>query len=222
MEQRGAEGTEFVLDNRKLIIVFLLLVLMCGAFFVIGFMEGKRQSVQFAADRSPSATEAGSGQVSSPDNTRPAETKSAAPPVEGKSVRDQLDWYKNVQGGSSDPLKSAESVKPAPAVVYPGVKKPPTTAPKTAKPESPTPRSMVPAANLSYSVQVGAFRQRREAESKADALKAKGFTCTIEAPQAADQLFQVKVGRFKSRAEAVAMQVRLRKAGFNDCFIKTN
>ena len=50
MDDQSAEpGFEFVLDNRKLIVVFLLLISFCGGFFVLGFMEGKRQGMQEAS-----------------------------------------------------------------------------------------------------------------------------------------------------------------------------
>jgi hypothetical protein len=39
-------GHELVLDNRKLIIAFAVLIAICGAFFVLGFMEGRRQGFQ--------------------------------------------------------------------------------------------------------------------------------------------------------------------------------
>ncbi len=217
MDQRSAEGTEFVLDNRKLIIVFLLLISVCGAFFVIGFMEGKRQSVQLLTERSPAATETGSAAGAAAPDAATAPVKTAGPPVGAKSVRDQLDWYKNVQGGAGDASKAADAAKPAP-----GAQKAPGISAKTVKPARPTPGSMVPAENVTYSVQVGAFRQRREAEAKTDLLKAKGFQGVIESSQTGDPLFLVKVGRFKSRVDAAATQIQLRKAGFKDCFVKTN
>jgi cell division protein FtsN len=80
---------------------------------------------------------------------------------------------------------------------------------------------VIPGVRPTYTVQVGAFRQPREAESRAAALKEKGFECLIEAPKTEGQLYTVKVGRFESRAEAVAMQRKLTKVGFS-CYIKTN
>ena len=62
-------------------------------------------------------------------------------------------------------------------------------------------------------MQVGAFRQRQQAEVKAKLLRSKGFDCRIEVPQSSEALYLLKVGQFKSRAEAVAVQLRLKKNG---------
>ena len=43
-------GLDLVLDNRKLILVFAFLMLLCGGFFVFGFIEGKRQVVSAAPE----------------------------------------------------------------------------------------------------------------------------------------------------------------------------
>jgi cell division protein FtsN len=77
------------------------------------------------------------------------------------------------------------------------------------------------ASNVTYSVQVGAFRQRREAEAKATALRERNYEYVIEPTEGAEPLFLLKVGRYESRAEAVAMGLRLKRDGFST-FIKTN
>ena len=45
-------GTELILDNRKLILAFGALAVVCGAFFVLGFIEGKRQGIQLGMNMS--------------------------------------------------------------------------------------------------------------------------------------------------------------------------
>ncbi len=74
---------------------------------------------------------------------------------------------------------------------------------------------------MTYTVQVGAFRQLKEAESKAESVRAKGFECTIVPPGASSEYYLVKVGQFKLRADAKAMQLKLTKAGFS-CYVKSN
>ncbi|MBZ5496867.1 MAG: SPOR domain-containing protein [Acidobacteriia bacterium] len=222
MDQRGAEaGTELVLDNRKLILGFMLLIVVCGAFFVIGFMEGKRQAVQARVESTPSSSATTAAEIAGPDTKAPA-TGTTATPATDRSVREQLDWYKSVQSGQPDARKATPPAESAKAMQTPETKKPSPSSPNANR-AAPAPAvgSMIPAAKVGYSVQAGAFRERREAEIKADALKAKGFPCVIEAPKSADQLYLVKVGKFESRADAVAMQKKLQKAGF-PCFIKTN
>jgi cell division protein FtsN len=219
MNQTGAEsGNELVLDNRKLIITFLVLVVVCGAFFVIGFMEGKRQAVPTRVERTPSdSTAAEAGGPDTKAAGRPTESK----PVEDRSGSAQLDWYRNVQGKESGTQKPSEAVKASKSTPIPPAKKPAVAQPQAAKGTATTEAgSMVPAANVTYTVQVGAFKQRQEADTRAAALKAKGYECVIDF-KPTEQLYLVKVGRFDTRADAKAVQLRLSKDGFSS-FIKMN
>ncbi len=192
-------GLELVLDNRKLIVFFLVLISIIGGFFVFGYKEGKRQGYlegsQAAAVLVPNADSEG---APLPETAAGASTPDSS--ADSGDVEDQpLDWYKKV----NRPEKEAE------------IEPPPARKTEAAPLKSPID------APAGYSVQVGAFRQKREAEVKAQTLKSKGFDSRIEAPQNPDQLYLLKVGNYDSRADAVAMQLRLKKSGFPS-FIKTN
>ena len=113
MNQTGADsGTEFVLDNRKLIITFLVLVVVCGAFFVIGFMEGKRQAVPTRVERTPSDPAAGTeAQARGPD-AKAADRPTESTPIEDRSGSAQLDWYQERPGqGIREPRSRARPPK---------------------------------------------------------------------------------------------------------------
>jgi cell division septation protein DedD len=216
MEQRDAEsGTEFVLDNRKLIIGFVLLMVVCGAFYTVGFMEGKRQAVQPRVERMspgpvPSVAEV---TVGSDSKANAAAAKTAS--VGDRSVREQLDWYKNVQSSGGEPRRpgdAAKSVKTAPAPVNPASALQPQVAKAVAASAQ---GSITPPPKVTYTVQVGAFRQRLDAEAKAAGIKAKGYPCEVELSQSADQIYLVVVGKFDSRADAVAMLRKLQQDGFS-------
>jgi len=75
--------------------------------------------------------------------------------------------------------------------------------------------------SVMYSVQVGAFKTRQQADSHAKDVLDKGFESRVEAPSDSDQLFLVKVGRFNTRDEAMAIQLSLEKNGYNT-LIKSN
>jgi cell division protein FtsN len=220
MEQPGTEaGTELVLDNRKLIVGFVLLAALCGACFVIGFMEGKRQATQAKMDSMPLAappaepTEGlASGLSKSPGKTQDI-------PAKDRSIREQLDWYKNVQGSGTGAAKAA--IKADGTTSTPVAPKSAAPAPEPKGSNILPPAVAVPAAKVSYSVQVGAFRQLKEAEATVAGLKAKGFEAVIDPPKSEKQLYLVKVGQYELRADAIAMQHKLTKAGIS-CFIKTN
>jgi cell division protein FtsN len=227
MEQPGVEpGTELVLDNRKLIIGFVLLAALCGACFVIGFMEGKRQAVQAKVEpMPPAAPSAGPSEGSATGAAKiPAKTTEDFP-AKDRSIREQLDWYKNVQGVDTNAAKSvvktgAEASAPATpkTASLPPKTAPPPPEPKSSKP--PAPAVAVPAAKISYSVQVGAFKQQKEAEASVAELKAKGFDAVIDPPRPDKQYFRVKVGKFESKADAIAMMEKLAKLGIS-CYVRT-
>jgi cell division protein FtsN len=68
---------------------------------------------------------------------------------------------------------------------------------------------------------VAAYRNRRDAEARAESLKSKGYEFTIEPSNNQENLYQLKVGRFDSRAEAAAMEARLKRDGFSTLIKKT-
>ena len=221
-------GYELVLDNRKLVIAFLVLVVTWMCFFVVGFMEGKRQGYQAGAQMAAeTATKPGTEEPSTPADVKSAGTDSEAKATKESSEEKPLNWYKDVSGRGEKPEiaapKTGTSSTPKTATPKPAVE----TASKAAaskpavEPASKAPVSAPPSASATYSVQVGAFRQRQQAEVKAQLLQSKGFEGRIEPPDSPEGLYLLKVGRFKSRTEAVAVQLRLKKSGFTS-FIKSN
>jgi cell division protein FtsN len=206
VDNSSDSGYELILDNRKLIIAFIVLILFCGCFFVIGFVEGKRQGNQAG---SQSAAESAVKPVvdEAKELERPAVVADpGTPAVKENAEKQRLNWYKNVSG-----QEQKNEIAPPPAEPAPAPKK------ETVKPAAVS----APATQAVYTVQVGAFRQRQQVEVKAQLLRSKGFDCRIEVPQSPEDLYLLKVGRFKSRAEAVAMQLRLKNYGIGS-FIKTN
>jgi cell division protein FtsN len=214
MENRETEsGLELVLDNRKLVIVFGLLIAICGCFFVVGFIEGKRQGVQ---EGSQTANESLPKKI--PDAAPPQIDTLAIPKEEPKSppqdAADQpLDWYKNINRRGDETTVSPST----------GASDSTSKSPSQAAAAVPTekPKPPMNAEPITYSVQVGAFQQKEEIELSAQKLREKGFDCRMEPPEEPGKLYLLKVGKFRTRAEASAMQLRLKKEGFSS-FIKTN
>jgi cell division protein FtsN len=221
-------GAQFVLDNRKLIVGFALLIVLCGTFFVIGFMEGKRQGIQRAKEQFPVNAATAPPQSSLPAAISEGSGGAQIKPLEEKSVREQLEWYKSVnkreESAAASPSRSARATEASSKADSARIEAAPAktgssaSATKTQAPPRPRPAAT---SKVTYSVQVGAFRQRREAEAKASALKDRNYQYVIEPAVGAEPLFLLKVGRYESRAEAVATQLRLKKDGFST-FIKTN
>jgi cell division septation protein DedD len=164
-------GRELVLDNRKLIIVFGLLIGICCCAFVLGFIEGKRQGIQHGNQAAGESLQKGGTRETT---ATPAEPKHATPAASAPAKPDSAE-------------QSRPSAEPA----------------------------------VTYSVQVGAFKQKSQLDARAKTLRQKGFQVWTEEPEAPDNLYLLKVGKFRSRPEAVAMQLRLKRAGISS-FIKTN
>jgi len=76
------------------------------------------------------------------------------------------------------------------------------------------PAKQAAAAKPAYSVQVAAFRARREVEIKARELEAKGFEPRIEPPQTPGDYYRLKVGSLATRAEAAELAKQLVEKGF--------
>jgi cell division protein FtsN len=229
VDHDAESGRELVLDNRKLIIAFAVLIAICGCFFVVGFIEGKRQGFQEGNQTVAETAHKANPAIRQAQAPKPAKADGGAPPTaapdagapdagaaakEG-SVEQRLNWQKVVTTGETKDISLAAK----------GVKEPVKETEK--KPAAESDGKTKPQANathsepVTYSVQIGAFRVRHEAESKAKMLRAKGYECRVEEPQSPEDLYLLKVGKYKSRAEAVAMQIRLKKSEPKS-FVKTN
>jgi cell division protein FtsN len=203
-------GFELVLDNRKLIIAFAILIAICGCFYVLGFIQGKRQGFQAGSLAATPSVPKTTIDEMQPQTTGPANSIYGTKPVKERTGKQPFDWNKSVDriGGAPQRVRSASRAGSAPKTASSGT----LGISKSQAAHS---------APATYSVQIGAFRQKREAEAKAKELRGKGYEIRIESPHPPEQLYLLKVGTFKSRADAVAMQLRLKKNGISG-FIKTN
>ncbi len=207
MENRAPEsGLELVLDNRKLIVAFVLLIAICGCFFILGFVEGKRQGIQETTRNSASVAPASK----SDSKDQAGEPGQKAP--EDRAAKEQLDWYKSVNS-PGEPAKTlvkppAESAKTT-APSKPAKEAAAKSAPSAAAAATSTPPS---SSKTVYSVQVGVFKNRDKVEAVAKLLKSKGYQSYIEPYDSG--IYSLRVGRFDSRAEAVALSRRLKADGF--------
>ena len=217
-EQATDSGIEVVLDNRKLIVAFVVLIAICGGFFVLGFVEGKRQGYQ-------------SGMLTAVETSTPANTDTSSTPVsqtadsasepkvaENVTESQPLNWYQNVNRREEEPEIASRKAPSSPAktVAAPESK---AKAKSESKPKADS--NALRTGSVNYCVQVGAFIKQKEAETRVQELRSKGFECRIEPPVPPKEFYLIKVGRFDTRAEAVAMQLRLKNSGFS-CFVKTN
>ena len=73
----------------------------------------------------------------------------------------------------------------------------------------PATKALAPAPGT-FTIQVGAFKDKASADSVVSRLKGKGFAAYVVSPGAAEGLFNVRVGAFANRVEAEHVQGRLR------------
>jgi cell division protein FtsN len=233
---------QLVVDNRKLLIIFSVLGIVCIFFYLIGYRTGKHQGY-----REGEQTASESVHHAIPIDTQATAPKpvvpdtNAAPPktdAEGQS----LTWYKNLNRKEGEPEISVPATVASPADESKNSKlstkaaQAPVNEQKKETPQESLKKSMVEPASVSkpqkpaevsqpspitYSAQVGAFRMKSEVESKARILRAQGYDSWIEEPKTSEGFYLLKVGRFKTRAEVAAIRIRLNKSGFAS-FIKTN
>jgi len=105
----------------------------------------------------------------------------------------------------------AAGSKPAPASRPPARAAPAKAAPETTAPKGET----------SFTIQVGAFKDKGTAESVAARLKGKGFAAYIVSPDGADPgLFAVRVGHYAAQADAERAEAKLREEKFKPFVVK--
>ena len=214
-EHDADSGLEVVLDNRKIILAFVVFIAICGGFFVLGFVEGKRQGYQAEAQMAAETATIGEAAATQAQLSG-AETVQDSKPPKDDSEDQPLNWYKSVNRRDEEtetaPRTATGSSKQAAAEAAPSIQ-------SSNQPKAETP-SLAPGP-ISYTVQVGAFIEKGEAEVRSRELRSKGYAYRIEPPVPPDRFYLVKVGSYNTRAEAVAMQLRLKKSGFS-CFVKTD
>ena len=204
MAQQDDYYYEIQLTNKQLVFYFLAGATGLILSFLAGVMVGR------GVDNNTNAAEAAARPVQEERIVPEEPAKPSAPPAE------ELTYAQRLEGEKSDDSlekagKGAASAVPKPPVAD---KASPATAPSakvTPLPKAPAkakPASK-PAAGT-FTIQVGAFKDKDTAESVVARLKKKGFTAFVVAPEGSDNLFNVRVGSFAARADAERAQTKLR------------
>jgi cell division septation protein DedD len=199
---KNEEGEfELILGNRQLISVFLIVVILLGIFFSMGYIVG-RNSAPTNAD---TARNSKPPEVTSPnqDNTASTSPAPASPPAE------------------TTPAPPAKSTHPARTETEPSP--PPAPVAKLSKP-SPTPTPARPAPSDAGEPGPGDYWQvvataRPDAEIITETLTKKGFHA-IMAPAPKDGIFRVLVGPLKDSSSQAQARTDLEAAGFKNPIVR--
>jgi outer membrane biosynthesis protein TonB len=204
---------ELVLGNVQLISVFLIVVILLGVFFSMGYIVG-RNSVPAAVTAAntpakPIVVEPPSRKDTEPvaSSAPPASTESATPAAESKPAP------------LESPIEKTESAKPSPAPAPLLPEKKPAAQEKKREPEKkPEPPSARAAAASVDRPAPGRYWQvvstsRPEAEIIAGALAKKGLTAVV-APSSKEGFYRVLVGPVGDASDAAKTRSQLEGAGF--------
>jgi cell division septation protein DedD len=206
-EKKG--GGDFVLESRHLVGLFMLLVVIFGVVFTLGYLLGRSQydSRLRAAVGAPTEGDPPAAAPAVKSKGKP-ENQAAAP----SQKNSDWDFYH-----SAEPKATEDHLQP--------VKKPgaatQATAPKPAaappKPASP-PKNSAPAgaplvANGAIMLQVAAVQRESDALALAQALQQKKFPALVITPSA-DKYFRVQVGPYADTQSAANARHNLEANGF--------
>src|SRR5215469_873756 len=219
-----SSGGDFVLESRHLVGLFLLLVVIFGVVFTLGYLMGRSQydaklratvgsPVGFDAEAAPPPVDAKGklkGQQAQ-QQTQPQPDDSAAP-------KKNADWdfYRSAEPQTApdhlQPPPKAVASAPAPAPAS-GTKSA-TTAAKPARPaKSLAPADTPPMAKGAIMLQVAAVLHQDDALALAQALQQKKFPAIV-VPPGADKYYRVQVGPYHDDPSATKARQDLEAKGF--------
>lgn len=209
MAQQDDYYYEIQLTNKQLVFYFLAGATGLILSFLAGVMVGR------GVDNSTNAADAQAARPVQEERVVPEESpKPSATPAEELTYAQRLESEKADDSLQKAPAKTGEAgaaaaKSPRPVKASPAAGKPSPAATASAKaPPKPAPAGK-PAPGT-FTIQVGAFKDKETAESVVARLKKKGFTAFVVAPDGADSLFNVRVGSFTARADAERIQAKLR------------
>jgi hypothetical protein len=205
---RNDEGEfELVLGNRQLISVFLIVVILLGVFFSMGYIVG----------RNSSPTDVARSVASTAPRVEPAETPppvtTAAPPPAPALPETRASAPERTTTHPEQPAADAPTPKPTP--VSPAREKKSPAPPPPARSER-APVTGEPPAGDYWQVVATA---RPDAEIVAEALTKKGLHAIV-APAPREGIFRVLVGPLSDSAAQAQTRTQLEAAGFKNPIVR--
>jgi hypothetical protein len=207
---RNDEGEfELVLGNRQLISVFLIVVILLGVFFSMGYIVGRNSSPTDAARNSAIAKN-----VEPPADTPSPATSSAPPQAPAAVPETKASAPERVTTHAEQPPVDAPPPKPTP--VSPAKEKRSPAPPPAPAPSERASVTGEPPAGDYWQVVATA---RPDAEIVAEALGKKGMHAIV-APAPKEGIFRVLVGPLKDSATQAQTRTDLEAAGFKNPIVR--
>jgi outer membrane biosynthesis protein TonB len=237
---RNEEGEfELVLGNRQLLSVFLIVVVLLGIFFAMGYIVARYSYPSSATevverDASPGTPivvdpapggeapkkplQPGQAEVSSSSTPPEPAARTGAP--EAAPPRPAPEPPKTAESRPPSPPKTAESKLPPPAAPQPAPAKS-KEPPKPAAGAAGTPDGLyaTPGAGGTF-IQVGAVG-KTDAELIASSLRKRGYPAVIaNGPPETPGIFRVLVGPLHDSATIAKTRAELQAAGFKGAYVR--
>ena len=203
-------GGDFVLESRHLVGLFMLLVVIFGVVFTLGYLLGRSQydtRLRATVGKPPDAAPPASG----------AAPKSKGKPESGGATHRQngsdWDFYH-----SAEPKTTEDHLQPAKKIV-PAAQPPaaPRAAAVPAKPAKPVQSSSPAGAPLipkgAIMLQIAAVKSEGDALALAQALQQKKFPAFVITPSS-DKYYRVQVGPYADNQSATIARHDLEARGF--------
>jgi cell division septation protein DedD len=221
MASSNRRGRDWVLGGRHLAGVFVLLVVLFGMVFTLGYLLGRHQydaQLQAAASIVPGRPDIIPDRMPDRNNDKPGKANRGAtgssPDKAEKPAAPPLDWdfYR-----SADPAKPAEPLPESPKSIVPG--RPLASAPTKPASRIDSPRSNLKAVSPpaipkgAVVLQVAAMTRRSDAVALAQALQQKKFPAFV-LPPGASHFYRVQVGPYADPQSADLARQKLESQGF--------
>jgi len=213
-------GGDFVLESRHLVGLFLLLVVIFGVVFTLGYLMGRSQndSKVRAAVGVPAGfdTPAAAPPVAKAKPQPQPQPQSQPPPDNAPPPKKNSDWdfYHSADPQSASdhlqaPPKSVSPAAPSSAAAKPAGS--PSKPAKMLKPSGGTDGPLIPKGAIV--LQVAAVMHQDDALALAQALQQKKFPAFVLTP-GTDKLYRVQVGPYADNQAAAKARADLEAKGF--------
>jgi septal ring-binding cell division protein DamX len=204
-------GGDFVLESKHLVGLFMVLVVIFGVVFTLGYLLGRSQyDTKLRAAIGKSVDEEVPASAAKPKPKAETSSNDAAAPQQPPA-----DWefYHSAEPKTTeDHLQPPKKVSPTaqpPAVVKHTVT--PAVPAKTAKSPAPANAPLIPKGSIM--LQVAAVTSQGDALALAQALQQKKFPAFVITP-GADKFYHVQVGPYSDNQTATAARQNLEADGF--------
>jgi DedD protein len=217
MASGNRRGRDWVLGGRQLAGIFMLLVVLFGMVFTLGYLLGRHQydaQLQAAASILPGRFENAPDRIPDRVNDKPLKGNRSTADKADKPGAPAADWdfYH-----SAEPAKPAEPLSEAPKSLAPG-------RPLIPAAGKPSPRIDSTRSNLkpvappaiprgAVVLQVAAMARQTDAVALAQALQQKKFPAFV-LPPGADRYYRVQVGPYADPQSADLAREKLESQGF--------